>query len=155
MTGTFAELTRDEYVSLLRYAGRWLDRREDAEDAVQEALMRAWRGWAAFRGDCAVSTWLHVIVRNQSIYALRGHRGKDWVELTDSHGVLERTSETLDARHALDSIFATRHGALARCLSEEISMAQIGARFGITELAAKSRVFRLRLKLEGARRKTA
>lgn len=35
-----------------------------AEDAAQETMLRAWRGWGAFRGDCAEKTWLTAIARN-------------------------------------------------------------------------------------------
>jgi RNA polymerase sigma-70 factor, ECF subfamily len=43
---------------------RTLGDREDAADAVQEALVSAYRGAAGFRGEAAVRTWLHRIVVN-------------------------------------------------------------------------------------------
>jgi RNA polymerase sigma-70 factor (ECF subfamily) len=36
-----------------------------AEDAVQETILAAWRGAAAFRGDSRVATWLFGICRNK------------------------------------------------------------------------------------------
>jgi RNA polymerase sigma-70 factor, ECF subfamily len=39
-------------------------RREDAEDAVQEALLLAWRGSRKYRGDSALRTWLTRIAIN-------------------------------------------------------------------------------------------
>lgn len=36
----------------------------DAEEIAQDALICAHRGFAGFRGDCSVSTWLHYITRN-------------------------------------------------------------------------------------------
>jgi RNA polymerase sigma-70 factor (ECF subfamily) len=39
-------------------AARLLGNREDAEDAVQEAVFKAHRALAAFRGDCSFRTWL-------------------------------------------------------------------------------------------------
>ena len=35
-----------------------------AEDAAQETMLRAWRGWRSFRGECAEKTWLTAIARN-------------------------------------------------------------------------------------------
>lgn len=43
---------------LLRVAYRMLGSMQDAEDAVQEALVRAWRAREGFEGRSAVSTWL-------------------------------------------------------------------------------------------------
>ena len=45
-------------------AARVLGSREDAADAVQEALVRAWLALPKFRGDARFSTWLYRIVVN-------------------------------------------------------------------------------------------
>ena len=37
----------------------------DAEDAVQEALLKAVRSIETFRGEASIYTWLYCIVRNQ------------------------------------------------------------------------------------------
>ena len=44
-----------------------LANRDDAEDAAQDAFVRAFRGLANFRGDCAFSTWLHRIAVNAAL----------------------------------------------------------------------------------------
>lgn len=44
-----------------------LKNRDDAEDAAQEAFLRAYRGLASFRGDCAFSTWIHRIAVNAAL----------------------------------------------------------------------------------------
>ena len=44
---------------------RWnLGNDEDAADAAQDVFVRAWKAIARFRGDCALSTWLHRIAIN-------------------------------------------------------------------------------------------
>jgi len=56
---------------------RWLTRDDaDAEDLVQEASLRAFRGFAGFRGADARS-WLLAIVRNACYTRLRGSRPKE------------------------------------------------------------------------------
>lgn len=59
--GTLVERHRDR---LWAVALRTLGDREDAADALQDALISAYRGAAGFRGACAVTTWLHRIVVN-------------------------------------------------------------------------------------------
>src|SRR5580693_2453270 len=44
---------------------------EDAADALQEAMISAFRRAADFRGDSAVTTWLHRIVVNAAVDRLR------------------------------------------------------------------------------------
>jgi RNA polymerase sigma-70 factor, ECF subfamily len=47
----------------------------DAEDAVQEALLSAYRHLGQFRGQAKLSTWLMTIVNNSARMQLRHHRG--------------------------------------------------------------------------------
>jgi RNA polymerase sigma-70 factor, ECF subfamily len=46
----------------------------DAEDAVQEAFLKAYRGWDRFKGDAAPFTWLYRIVVNSCMDAGRRRR---------------------------------------------------------------------------------
>lgn len=47
---------------------------DDAEDALQETLLRAWRGLAGFRGQSSPRTWLHRIATNVCIDAIQRRR---------------------------------------------------------------------------------
>lgn len=44
-----------------------LHHREEAEEAVQDAFVRAFQGLAKFRGDAKFSTWFHRIVVNEAL----------------------------------------------------------------------------------------
>jgi RNA polymerase sigma-70 factor, ECF subfamily len=61
---------------LTGYCYRMLGSLPDAEDAVQETMIRAWRGAASFEGRSAVRTWLHRIATNVCLDLLkdRGRR---------------------------------------------------------------------------------
>ena len=69
LTGPF----RDE---LLAYCYRMLGSVQDAEDQLQETLLRAWRGYGGFEGRSSVRTWLYRIATNVCLRALetRGRR---------------------------------------------------------------------------------
>jgi RNA polymerase sigma-70 factor (ECF subfamily) len=55
----------EEYrVALTRRCTRILGSRSEAEDAVQETLLRAWRNQARFEGRCRLGSWLHRIATN-------------------------------------------------------------------------------------------
>jgi RNA polymerase sigma-70 factor (TIGR02960 family) len=57
----FEELVAPHRAELLRLCYRMTGSVQDAEDALQEALLAAWRGLAAFEGRSSVRTWLHRI----------------------------------------------------------------------------------------------
>ena len=57
--------------NLYRYAYRLLGNRPDAEDAVQDALLAAYKHLNQFRGDAQLSTWLTTIVINCARMHLR------------------------------------------------------------------------------------
>ena len=57
--------------SLYRCAYRLLENQADAEDAVQDALLAAYKHLNQFRGDARMSTWLHAIVANCARMQLR------------------------------------------------------------------------------------
>jgi RNA polymerase sigma-70 factor (ECF subfamily) len=62
--GAFEALVTRHGPSLYRFALRTCGPGRDSEDAVQDALLAAWRGASGFRGESAARTWLLQIVVN-------------------------------------------------------------------------------------------
>jgi RNA polymerase sigma-70 factor, ECF subfamily len=67
----YEQLVRAESRHLLTVARRLLRNEEDAQDAVQQAFLSAFRALPTFNGHCRLSTWLHRIVTNAALMKLR------------------------------------------------------------------------------------
>src|SRR3984957_4694199 len=70
----FEQLVKRYDRKLLRIAQSVTHNREDSQDAVQEAFLKAYQNLAAFREDSKFSTWLIRITVNQSLMKLRKQR---------------------------------------------------------------------------------
>ena len=70
----FTELVKRHQQRLWSIAFRTLGNPSDAEDALQEGLIKALRSASSFRGDAAVTSWLHRIVVNAAIDRIRSQR---------------------------------------------------------------------------------
>lgn len=77
-TDDMEALFRDAYERhgrrLYNTAFRILGNRSDAEDALQESFLAAFRNRDGFEGRAAIGTWLHRIVVNRSINLMRSRR---------------------------------------------------------------------------------
>lgn len=67
----FAVLVRRHSSRLLALAQHLLGNRADAEDAVQDAFISAWRRLPEFRHSASFSTWMYRIVTNRCLNTLR------------------------------------------------------------------------------------
>jgi RNA polymerase sigma-70 factor (ECF subfamily) len=71
----FHQLTEPHRRELLVHCYRMLGSLDDADDAVQESLLKAWRGLAGFEGRSTVRAWLYRIATNVCLDAVE-HRAR-------------------------------------------------------------------------------
>ena len=113
----FGELFRRHRDRMWAVALRTTRDPELAADAVQEAFLAAYRRADSFRGEAAVTTWLHRIVVNACLDRLRRIKptvqlpDADLSVLADSHDHHAGVEVRLDVRQALDRLpEGQRHG---------------------------------------------
>ena len=163
----FAEIVRRYRPRLLAFARRLLaGRSENAEDVVQEALMRAHRALRRDTREMHLGPWLFVLTRNCCLDELSRLRS-DTVALDDSGGVqslVDRRTPDVVAegraglREMLDGIATLpveqRH-ALVRREVDGASYADVAAELGVSSQATRALVHRARHSLVAYREAAA
>jgi RNA polymerase sigma-70 factor (ECF subfamily) len=160
-TEAFREIVERYSRTLWRAAWRILGEAEAAEDAVQEAFLRAWRGFATFDDRAELSTWLYRIAVNSAIDLRRKRRRADAVELpAGADGEPSLPSAEPDAfrravslelaratRSTLAELSAAERTAFLLRHYEGRSIAEISRQLGKNENATKQSIFRAVRKL--------
>ncbi|SDD34875.1 RNA polymerase sigma factor SigM [Auraticoccus monumenti] len=153
----FAELVRRHSDRLWALALRTLRDRQDAEDALQEALISAFRRADSFRGDSAVTTWLHRVVVNACLDRIRRNQVRRAQPLPEEDHDLPATTSTeqdveeglvrLDVQEALGHLNADQRAALVLVDMEGYSVEDAARVLGCAPGTVKSRCSRGRAKL--------
>ena len=102
----FAELVRRHQDRLWRVALRTLGSQDDAADAVQDAFLSAYRAAAGFRGESAVTTWLHRIVVNACLDQARRRQARPTSPLEGSAAADRPAPDLLGSRETAAEILA-------------------------------------------------
>jgi RNA polymerase sigma-70 factor (ECF subfamily) len=157
----FGELVRRHRDRLWAVALRTLGDPEEAADAVQDALLSAYRAAAGFRGDAAVTTWLHRIVVNACLDRARRRQVRRTVPLPgedadedrprlDVAVVRDPTGELdtrLDVAAALATLPVEQRAALVLVDLQGFSVDESAHILGVPPGTVKSRCARGRARL--------
>jgi RNA polymerase sigma-70 factor, ECF subfamily len=146
---------------------RFLGNAPDAEDAVQDALLSAYRHLGQFRGQAQLSTWLMTIVTNAALMQLRrrhnryfsldqeqGEEGLTFSErLRDSKPSPEEVCSTEEARNRMVEAVQRLSPKLRRAFQlrdiDGLTTKEAARALGVPEGTVKARLARARAKLAG------
>ena len=128
---------------------------EDAADALQEAMISAFRRAGGFRGDSAVSTWLHRIVVNAALDRLRRRQARtvswpsdpDELEAFFVPGTADAVETRLDVDAALRMLPLEQRAALVLVDMLGYPVAEVATILGVSQGTVKSRCARGRARL--------
>ena len=128
---------------------------EDAADALQEAMISAFRRAGSFRGDSAVGTWLHRIVVNAAVDRLRRRptRTVSWPSDPDEleaffvPGTADAVETRLDVDAALRMLPPEQRAALVLVDMMGYPVAEVATILGVSQGTVKSRCARGRARL--------
>jgi RNA polymerase sigma-70 factor, ECF subfamily len=156
----FGELVRRHRDRLWAVALRTLRDREEAADAVQDALVSAFRSAHTFRGQSAVTTWLHRITVNACLDRVRRAATRRTATMADDDGLdrllephepADAPAERQELHHELVTALATlpveQRAALVLVDMQGYPVAEAAAVLDVPEGTVKSRCARGRARL--------
>jgi RNA polymerase sigma-70 factor (ECF subfamily) len=149
----FEELARRHQAALYRLAVRVMGDAAEAEDALQEALLDAWRRIGRFRGESAFSTWMYRVVTNRCLGMLRKRRPLpvERAEEAAAPDSPERSAEVDAGMAALARAVRDLRDELRVCWVlrelEGLGYAEIAQITGASEDAVRGRIHRARVQL--------
>ena len=118
-TLTFEELAKSMERDLYLTCYGMLGHREDAADALQETMLRAWKGFHGFRGQAQWKTWFHRIAVNVCIDMLRKRKPETSLEVMQEDGFDprdEHANVSADVEKAERDVRGMAYDELARVL---------------------------------------
>jgi RNA polymerase sigma-70 factor (ECF subfamily) len=87
MAEQFADLVHPFRAELLAHCYRMTGALSDAEDALQNALVRAWRSFEQFEGRASLRTWLYKITTNACLDLLAARKTRTMPEFVEDDAV--------------------------------------------------------------------
>lgn len=99
----FAELMEQHQQRLYHHIRRMLGNHDDADDALQNTFIKAWKALDNFRGDAKLHTWLYRIATNEALTCIKKRKRHPLAD-TEDHLVEEASQASL---HAFETLSAT------------------------------------------------
>jgi RNA polymerase sigma-70 factor, ECF subfamily len=152
----FGRLVARHQSRLWAVALRTLGDREEAADALQDALLSAYRSAASYRGEAKVTTWLHRVVVNACLDRARRRAVRPTVPLPESgqrdepaeaRDALSERETRLDVEAALAALPDDQRAALVLVDLQGLPVEEAARALGVPAGTVKSRCSRGRARL--------
>jgi RNA polymerase sigma factor (sigma-70 family) len=138
--------------SLYRFCLAMVGNPQDAQDALQNAMVKVLRALPGEKREIQLKPWLYRIARNESIETLRRRHDSD--ELEPEQAAAVGVAETAEARERLRTLLADleqlperQRAALVMRELSGLDFAEIGAAFGSSAAVARQTLYEARLSL--------
>lgn len=159
----FNRLMANHEKKMYAVALRMFANREDAQDCLQEAMLRVYRSIGTFKGQSSFSTWLYRITMNTCLDELRRKKNKQSTSLDSllDQGWSPADEESTPEKHAVRSEVRREIQSAIRELPEDMRSAvvlrdiqgfaydEIAQMLNVNVGTIKSRISRAREKLRG------
>lgn len=144
-----------------REARRYLGAAHDVDEAVQEALVRAWRRRASCQGDDQMP-WMRQIARNEALRMLERRRRRSEFELLDDETLLSALPDDdaleqqegmllrMEVEEVMGRLSVADRQLLALRYERDLTQPEVARMLGIPEGTVKIRLHRLRGRLRKA-----
>ncbi len=154
-TAAFRRLVDREAPRLLRFAQGMLGSLDEAEDVVQDTLIRLWENAARWTPDARIGTWLYRICYNRAIDRLRRRRAfvdesalEEFAdELEPADAALVRSEAALSVRAAIERLPARQRTAILLFHVQGLPQRDSAEVMGVSEAAFESMLARARRQL--------
>jgi RNA polymerase sigma-70 factor (ECF subfamily) len=133
-----------------------LGNRSDAEDAVQEAFLRAYKNRTSFRSDAALWTWVYRILLNACHDIGRSRVARRDKQTVDTDAAAELTSPSADGpmrltlQRAVEQLSPIYRNVFLLCEVEGYTHKEVADILEIPEGTSKGRLFEARRQLKSA-----
>lgn len=148
----FEQIYRRYHQDLYRFCLAMVGNPQDAQDALQNTMVKVLRGLPGEEREIKLRPWLYRIARNEAVEILR--RRRDSVELEPQQIPVAAVTETAEARERLRTLLADleqlperQRAALVLRELSGLDFEQIGASFGTSAAVARQTLYEARLSL--------
>ena len=148
LSEAFMRMAEPELPGAYRLAGFLLRDAWEAQDATQEALLKAWLAWPKLRDRDCFGAWFERIVANVCKNRLRGRNGIRPLQLDEEAGGGTQTSDPFRVALAKDELGRLVAGlgtdqqlVVALRFWRDLSLEEIAERLGVPLGTVKSRLY--------------